>query len=103
MILLFFCLQLYYITTFSEYHTPISCQRNLKLIGTCMIPFQVYKLSIGVSCGLSWPSNRFIVQVLDDSTNETLKVIHHLQCLTFSVSTFFLLIVNIFPKNWLAS
>lgn len=35
---------------------------------------QVYKLSIGAACGLSWPSDRLIVQVLDDSTDPTVKV-----------------------------
>jgi len=34
----------------------------------------VYKLSIGAVCGLSWPSDRLIVQVLDDSTDPTIKV-----------------------------
>ncbi|KAH9734981.1 glucomannan 4-beta-mannosyltransferase 9 [Citrus sinensis] len=34
---------------------------------------EVYKLSIGAACGLSWPSDRLIVQVLDDSTNEVLR------------------------------
>ncbi|KAL0426425.1 UNVERIFIED_CONTAM: Glucomannan 4-beta-mannosyltransferase 1 [Sesamum latifolium] len=34
---------------------------------------EVYKLSIGAVCGLSWPSDRLIVQVLDDSTNEVLR------------------------------
>lgn len=35
---------------------------------------EVYQLSIGAACGLSWPSDRFIVQVLDDSTDSTIKV-----------------------------
>lgn len=35
---------------------------------------QVYKLSIGAVSGLSWASGRLIVQVLDDSTNEVLRV-----------------------------
>ncbi|BAF19133.1 Os06g0230100 [Oryza sativa Japonica Group] len=34
---------------------------------------EVYKLSIGAACGLSWPSDRLIVQVLDDSTDPTVK------------------------------
>lgn len=41
---------------------------------THLIVLQVYKLSIGAVCGLSWPSDRLIVQVLDDSTNEVLRV-----------------------------
>lgn len=36
---------------------------------------QVYQLSIGAACGLSWPSDRIIVQVLDDSTDPIIKVI----------------------------
>lgn len=35
---------------------------------------QVYKLSIAAACGLAWPSDRVIVQVLDDSTDPTIKV-----------------------------
>ncbi|PWA64926.1 nucleotide-diphospho-sugar transferases superfamily protein [Artemisia annua] len=36
---------------------------------------EVYQLSIGAACGLSWPSNRIIIQVLDDSTDPLIKVI----------------------------
>lgn len=36
---------------------------------------QVYQLSIGAACGLSWPSDRIIIQVLDDSTDHAIKVI----------------------------
>ncbi|KAL8546823.1 hypothetical protein ACS0TY_006514 [Phlomoides rotata] len=28
----------------------------------------VYKISIGAACNLSWPSDRLVIQVLDDST-----------------------------------
>lgn len=35
---------------------------------------QVYQLSIGAACGLSWPSDRIIIQVLDDSTDPEIKV-----------------------------
>ena len=35
---------------------------------------QVYKVSIGAACGLSWPSDRLVIQVLDDSTDPTIKV-----------------------------
>ncbi|PSS04590.1 Mannan synthase [Actinidia chinensis var. chinensis] len=41
---------------------------------------EVYKLSIGATCGLSWPLDRFIVQVLDDSTNEVLRALVELEC-----------------------
>ncbi|KAI4300317.1 hypothetical protein L6164_033709 [Bauhinia variegata] len=42
---------------------------------------EVYKLSIGAACGLSWPSDRLIVQVLDDSTNEVLRELVESECL----------------------
>ncbi|CAA0829721.1 Glucomannan 4-beta-mannosyltransferase 9 [Striga hermonthica] len=41
---------------------------------------EVYKLSIGAVCSLSWPSDRLIVQVLDDSTNEELRRLVELEC-----------------------
>ncbi|RAL50667.1 hypothetical protein DM860_015814 [Cuscuta australis] len=41
---------------------------------------EVYKLSIGAACGLSWPSDRFIVQVLDDSTDSTIKEMVEMEC-----------------------
>ncbi|KAJ4846354.1 hypothetical protein Tsubulata_027748 [Turnera subulata] len=40
----------------------------------------VYKLSIGAACGLSWPPDSLIVQVLDDSTNEVLRELVELEC-----------------------
>lgn len=36
---------------------------------------QVYQLSIQAACGLSWPADRIIIQVLDDSTDPAIKVI----------------------------
>ncbi|KAL4592149.1 hypothetical protein LXL04_005135 [Taraxacum kok-saghyz] len=41
---------------------------------------EVYKLSIGAVCSLKWPSDRLIVQVLDDSTNEVLRSLVELEC-----------------------
>ncbi|KHN02317.1 Mannan synthase 1 [Glycine soja] len=41
---------------------------------------EVYKLSIGAVCGLSWPADRFIVQVLDDSTNQSLRECVQIEC-----------------------
>jgi beta-mannan synthase len=35
---------------------------------------EVYKLSIGAVCGLKWPKERLIIQVLDDSTDAFIKV-----------------------------
>jgi hypothetical protein len=39
-----------------------------------VVDAQVYQLSIRAACGLSWPSDRIIVQVLDDSTDPDVKV-----------------------------
>ncbi|KAJ7971485.1 Glucomannan 4-beta-mannosyltransferase 9 [Quillaja saponaria] len=41
---------------------------------------EVYQLSIGAACGLSWPSDRIIIQVLDDSTDPTIKDMVDLEC-----------------------
>ncbi|CAM8970684.1 unnamed protein product [Rhodiola kirilowii] len=41
---------------------------------------EVYKLSIGAVCSLSWPSNKLVVQVLDDSTNEVLRELVEMEC-----------------------
>ncbi|RZC76802.1 hypothetical protein C5167_000926 [Papaver somniferum] len=40
----------------------------------------VYKLSIGAACRLSWPSDRIIVQVLDDSTDPLIKDLVQIEC-----------------------
>ncbi|GKF52641.1 glucomannan 4-beta-mannosyltransferase 2-like protein, partial [Tanacetum coccineum] len=34
---------------------------------------EVYKISIGAACNLSWPSDRMVIQVLDDSTDFVIK------------------------------
>ena len=36
---------------------------------------QVYQLSIGAACNMVWPSDRIIIQVLDDSTDPLIKVL----------------------------
>ncbi|CAH2074268.1 unnamed protein product [Thlaspi arvense] len=41
---------------------------------------EVYQLSIGAACGLSWPSDRIVVQVLDDSTDPTIKDLVEMEC-----------------------
>ncbi|KAF3434142.1 hypothetical protein FNV43_RR25245 [Rhamnella rubrinervis] len=41
---------------------------------------EVYQLSIGAACGLSWPSDRIIIQVLDDSTDPTIKDLVEVEC-----------------------
>ncbi|PKA59443.1 Glucomannan 4-beta-mannosyltransferase 9 [Apostasia shenzhenica] len=41
---------------------------------------EVYKLSIGAACTLSWPADRIIIQVLDDSTDPAVKDLVALEC-----------------------
>nr|XP_028945657.1 glucomannan 4-beta-mannosyltransferase 2-like [Malus domestica] len=41
---------------------------------------QVYKVSIGAAWELSWSSNRLVIQVLDDSTDLTIKQMVELEC-----------------------
>ncbi|KAL3642655.1 Glucomannan 4-beta-mannosyltransferase 9 [Castilleja foliolosa] len=41
---------------------------------------EVYQLSIRAACGLSWPSDRIIVQVLDDSTDPIIKNLVEMEC-----------------------
>ncbi|KAF8085373.1 hypothetical protein N665_0668s0007 [Sinapis alba] len=41
---------------------------------------EVLKLSIGAACRLTWPLDRLIVQVLDDSTDETIKELVNTEC-----------------------
>ncbi|KAJ0973464.1 hypothetical protein J5N97_021423 [Dioscorea zingiberensis] len=41
---------------------------------------EVYQLSIGAACGLSWPSDRVIIQVLDDSTDPVIKDLVEMEC-----------------------
>jgi len=44
--------------------------------GVYSILLQVYKISIGAACALTWPPDRIIIQVLDDSTDPFIKVTH---------------------------
>uniref|UniRef100_A0A164ZE51 glucomannan 4-beta-mannosyltransferase n=1 Tax=Daucus carota subsp. sativus TaxID=79200 RepID=A0A164ZE51_DAUCS len=41
---------------------------------------EVYQLSIGAACDLSWPSDRIIIQVLDDSTDLAVKKMVEAEC-----------------------
>ncbi|KAJ4765243.1 cellulose synthase like [Rhynchospora pubera] len=41
---------------------------------------EVYQLSIGAACSLTWPADRLIVQVLDDSTDPVTKVLVEQEC-----------------------
>lgn len=41
---------------------------------------EVYQLSIGAACRLSWPVDRLIVQVLDDSTDAVIKELVKSEC-----------------------
>ncbi|XP_012837984.1 PREDICTED: probable mannan synthase 11 [Erythranthe guttata] len=45
---------------------------------------EVYKMSIGAACRLSWPSDRLVVQVLDDSTDLTIKDMIEKECMRWS-------------------
>lgn len=54
--------------------------RILPLDCVCVFFFlflQVYQLSIQAACGLLWPADRIVIQVLDDSTDPFIKVIKH--------------------------
>ncbi|MFS8011695.1 putative glucomannan 4-beta-mannosyltransferase [Helianthus anomalus] len=41
---------------------------------------EVYQLSIGAACRLSWPSDRIVIQVLDDSTDPLIKSMVEMEC-----------------------
>ncbi|KAI8524254.1 hypothetical protein RHMOL_Rhmol13G0136100 [Rhododendron molle] len=41
---------------------------------------EVYKISIGAACNLSWPSDRLVIQVLDDSTDPAVKDMVEKEC-----------------------
>ncbi|XP_039008541.1 glucomannan 4-beta-mannosyltransferase 2-like [Hibiscus syriacus] len=41
---------------------------------------EVYKISIGAACGLSWPADRLVIQVLDDSTDPAIKMLVEQEC-----------------------
>ncbi|KAJ4826121.1 Glucomannan 4-beta-mannosyltransferase 2 [Turnera subulata] len=41
---------------------------------------EVYKLSIGAACNLSWPADRLVIQVLDDSTDASIKQMVEQEC-----------------------
>ncbi|KAB5511762.1 hypothetical protein DKX38_028790 [Salix brachista] len=43
------------------------------------------ELSIGAACGLSWPSDRVIIQVLDGSTDPTIKDMVELECQRWAI------------------
>ncbi|CAN4109547.1 unnamed protein product [Withania somnifera] len=45
-----------------------------------LVKFLVYQLSIGAACGLSWPTDRIIIQVLDDSTDPIIKNLVSMEC-----------------------
>ncbi|MED6180625.1 Glucomannan 4-beta-mannosyltransferase 2 [Stylosanthes scabra] len=41
---------------------------------------EVYKVSIGAACNLSWPADRLVIQVLDDSTDPVVKEMVEMEC-----------------------
>ncbi|KAL8481996.1 hypothetical protein ACS0TY_028227 [Phlomoides rotata] len=45
---------------------------------------EVYKISIGAACNLSWPSDRLVIQVLDDSTDYSVKDMVERECMKWS-------------------
>ncbi|CAK9136855.1 unnamed protein product [Ilex paraguariensis] len=45
---------------------------------------EVYKISIGAACNLSWPSDRLVIQVLDDSTDPVIKDMVEKECLRWA-------------------
>ncbi|TKY48610.1 Glucomannan 4-beta-mannosyltransferase 2 [Spatholobus suberectus] len=45
---------------------------------------EVYKVSIGAACGLSWPADRLVIQVLDDSTDPVVKEMVEQECLRWA-------------------
>ncbi|KAJ3673794.1 hypothetical protein LUZ60_005786 [Juncus effusus] len=46
---------------------------------------EVYKLSIRAACALTWPPDRIIIQVLDDSTDLTIKSLVEAECKEWSL------------------
>ncbi|WOH02402.1 hypothetical protein DCAR_0521791 [Daucus carota subsp. sativus] len=42
---------------------------------------EVYQLSIEAACELSWPSDKIIVQVLDDSSDQAIKELVEVECM----------------------
>nr|BAK05964.1 predicted protein [Hordeum vulgare subsp. vulgare] len=59
------------------------CRREFPMV-LVQIPMynerEVYKLSIGAVCALTWPPDRIIIQVLDDSTDPIIKELVELEC-----------------------
>ncbi|KAG9151259.1 hypothetical protein Leryth_002813 [Lithospermum erythrorhizon] len=45
---------------------------------------EVYKISIGAACNLSWPSDRLVIQVLDDSTDPIVKDMVERECIRWA-------------------
>ncbi|KAM7522470.1 hypothetical protein LguiA_012372 [Lonicera macranthoides] len=45
---------------------------------------EVYKISIGAASNLSWPSDRLVIQVLDDSTDLTIKDMIEKECIRWA-------------------
>ncbi|EPS58942.1 mannan synthase, partial [Genlisea aurea] len=45
---------------------------------------EVYKISIGAACKLSWPTDKLIVQVLDDSTDPVIRDMIEKECMRWA-------------------
>lgn len=66
---------IFFFFSFNSWHLILCCiDIMICLLFHCDHYLQVYQLSIGAACGLSWPSDRITIQVLDDSTDPTIKV-----------------------------
>ena len=61
----------------------------MHLVNWFCVVAQVYKVSIGAACNLSWPADRLVIQVLDDSTDPAIKVT---QNFGIDISLFFFLV-----------
>ncbi|KAL0370153.1 UNVERIFIED_CONTAM: Glucomannan 4-beta-mannosyltransferase 2 [Sesamum angustifolium] len=52
-------------------------------MGSAAFPM-VYKISIGAACNLSWPADRLVIQVLDDSTDFVIKDMVEKECIRWA-------------------
>ncbi|AES88472.1 cellulose synthase-like protein A1 [Medicago truncatula] len=61
-------------------YIPESFQVNYDVSSQIKMIWDVYKVSIGAACGLSWPTDRLVIQVLDDSTDPVVKQLVEMEC-----------------------
>ncbi|XP_073059079.1 glucomannan 4-beta-mannosyltransferase 2-like isoform X2 [Primulina eburnea] len=69
---------------FEEIKDDLECGSEAFPLVLVQIPIanevEVYKLSIGATCNFSWPTDRLIIQVLDDSSDQTTKDMIEKEC-----------------------